>query len=126
MVAYALLSPTAGSIVVWIDRPPGGPDETPDLVIDLAADQARDAAIVLASDLPADQHSATLVVQSDEVVLAGLFLSGKPEAAWSTALASVGLILIAIASGAVVAHSAVRSIRRRTLPPDEDTRNVLA
>jgi hypothetical protein len=58
-------------------------------------------------------------------VLSGLFLSGKPEAAWSTAVASVGLIVIAVASGAVVARSAVRTIRRRTLPPDEEARNVL-
>jgi hypothetical protein len=125
LVAYVLRSPTAGSVAVWIDRAPGAQGEAPDLVIDLAAAQARDAAVVLATDLPADQHNATLVVQTDEVVLSGLFLSGKPEAAWSTAVASVGLIVIAVASGAVVARSAVRTIRRRTLPPDEEARNVL-
>lgn len=124
LVAYVLQSPTAGSLSVWVDRPPSEADAAPDLVIDLAATQARDAAVVLATDLPADRHTVTLMVQTGEVVLSGLFLSGKPEASWSTALASIGLIVIAIASGAVVALSAVRSIRRRTLPPDEEARIV--
>lgn len=122
LVAYALRSPTAGSVAIWVDRDPSTIEDPPDQVIDLEALQARDAAVVLATGLPADRHTLTLVVQTDEVVLSGFFLSGKPEAVWSTALASLGLIAIAIGAGAVVARSAVRSIRQRTLPPDEDVR----
>jgi hypothetical protein len=120
LFAYALRSPTAGALSVWIDRAPGALDTAPDSAVDLKALQARDAAVALVSGLPADRHTVTLVIDEDEVVLSGFFVSGKPEAVWSAALADVGLIAIAIGAGAVVARTAVKSIRRRTLASDAD------
>ena len=120
LFAYALRSPTAGAISVWIDEPADRPAGAPDIVIDLEESQARDAAVSLVSGLPADRHTVTVVVESDEVVFSGLFVSGKPEAVWSAGLADLGLIVIAIGSSAVVARFAVSSIRRRTLASDAD------
>ena len=115
----ALLSPDAGSVAVWIDPDPANPG-SPDREVDLSADQARDAAIVLAQGLAAEHHTIALVTTGNDVSVSGLFVSGQPASGWTAGLTAFALIAAATGALAVVGLARVQDIRNRnTLPRGE-------
>ena len=113
----ALLSPDAGSIALWIDpdlNNPGSADRT----IDLSTSQARDAAIVLAEGLAAEQHTIVLVTAGGDVTVSGFFVSGQPASGWNAGLSALALIVATAAGFAVLGLAQVLDIRdRHALPP---------
>lgn len=111
--AVGLVSPEAGSIGVWIDRENNDPTVNPDAVVDLAQLQAKDTAVLLVDHLPAARHTVTIVTSDGDVTLAGLFVTGRPEAGWHGGLGSLGLIVLAVTALAVVISVAVDDLRLR-------------
>lgn len=108
-----VLSPDAGSIVVWLDAVPGAEGASPWIEIDLSADQARDDAIALVEDIPASRHQVTIVSTGGDFAVSGFFAAGKEESGATSALATIGLFLIAVAALADVCYSAVAELRAR-------------
>ena len=113
----ALLSPDAGSIALWIDPDLNSPGEA-DRMIDLSAVQARDAAIVLAQGLPAEQHTVVIVTAGGDATVSGFFVSGQPASGWNAGLSALSLIVVASAGFAVIGLAQVLDIRdKHALPP---------
>ena len=111
-------SPESGLLNVWID--PESPTAVPTVVLDLASFQARDAAIPIASGLPAARHEITIqavVTEGQSVTISGLFVTGKPPTAWTGLMAAGGLLLAAVAALSERCYTAISAIRRRTGPP---------
>jgi hypothetical protein len=114
----AIESPDSGVVNVWIDPP--SPTAPPTVVLDLASFQARDAAIPIASGLPAARHELTIQAVVDEgesITISGLFVTGKPATAWTGTMAAAVVLLAAIVALAERCYTAVTTIRRRTGPP---------
>jgi len=109
----AIRSPDAGDVEVWLDATPGVGEAQPFAVIDLSAEQARDDAISLVADVPASRHQITIVTDGGEVAVAGFFVAGKQESAVTSALAALGLVVIAVAALADACYSAVSELRAR-------------
>lgn len=108
-----VLSPDAGTLVVWLDAEPGEPGARPRTEVDLSAPQARDAAIAIVDDVPASRHTVTLVSRGGEIIVSGVFAAGKHESGITSALAAVALFAIAVAALADVCYSAVGEVRAR-------------
>lgn len=129
----ALLGPDAGAINVWID-PPSTPGLSPNVTLDLAAPQARDASIPLAVGLPATRHRVTIqtgVNDGESVSLSGLYVAGKPTSSWIGGVAAIALACVAIGALAERCLSAVAAIRATTAPgaavtPDGDHPRVFS
>lgn len=114
-----LLSPSAGSVAVWIDPEPSNPGP-PFAEIDLSASQATDAAVVLAEGLAAGRHTIAIMTTGGEVTVSGLFVSGQPETGWHAGVTTLALVAIASVAMAVVGLARVQDIRdRNALPPLE-------
>jgi len=114
----AIESPESGMLHVWID--PSSPTAAPTLVLDLASFQARDAAIPLASGLPAARHEVIMQAVTDDnesIAISGLFVTGKPATAWTGTMAAAVVLLAAIVALVERSYTAVVSIRRRSTPP---------
>jgi hypothetical protein len=115
----ALEAPQAGVVNIWIDPDAADQTHAPDAVIDLAADQARDAAVEIASGLPASRHRLVLqAVNADgsTVAISGFFVTGKPTPVWTGLLAAVALYVIAGLAIAERCYSSLVSIRGRAQP----------
>ncbi|RIK40088.1 MAG: hypothetical protein DCC58_14395, partial [Chloroflexi bacterium] len=108
-----VVSPDAGRVTVWLDVEPSAPGAKPWAELDLHASQARDVALPLVEDVPASSHQVTLVISGGEVAISGFFTAGKEESGPTSALASLVLLVIAIAALADVCYSAVAEIRAR-------------
>lgn len=111
--AVGLVSPGAGRIGVWINADEPVTDSTPDTIVDLSGDQAEDSAMLLVDNLPAATHRITIVASEGDVTLAGLFVTGRPEAGWHGGLGAFGIIGLAIAGLAAVVAVAVDDLRLR-------------
>jgi hypothetical protein len=113
-----ILSPDGGRISVWVDADSSGGNTQPFSIASLAADQARDDAIPLVSDLPAAQHRLTIVVEGGEVTVSGFFAAGKAEPGTTSALVAIGLFAIAVVALADICYASVTELRNRALAPD--------
>ncbi len=111
--AVGLVSPGAGRIGIWIDADEPVTNRDPDQIIDLADDQAINTSVLLIDNLPAAAHRITIVASEGEVTLAGLFVTGRPEAGWHGGLGALGIIATAMAGMAVVISVAVDDLRLR-------------
>lgn len=108
-----VVSPDAGRVTVWLDVEPTDSGARPWAELDLVASQARDVALPLVEDVPASSHQVTLVISGGEVAVSGFYTAGKEESGPSSALASLVLLVIAIAALADICYSAVGEIRAR-------------
>lgn len=111
--AVGIVSPGAGQIGVWVDADVPVTSRNPDNIIDLSGDQAIDASMLLIDNLPAATHSITIVASEGDVTLAGLFVTGRPEAGLHGGLGALGIMGIAMAGLAVVISVAVDDLRLR-------------
>jgi hypothetical protein len=111
-------SPDSGIVQVWID--PQSQSELPTVVLDLESFQARDAAIPIASGLPAARHELVLQAVNEEgqsVTISGLFVTGKPATAWTGTMAAGVVLLAAVVALTERSYAAISAIRRRSTPP---------
>jgi hypothetical protein len=118
-----VLSPDAGSVVVWLDSDPGAEGATPLVEIDLSAEQATDAAIALVEDIPASQHRVTVVTTEGQIMISGFFAAGNEESNITSTLASLGLFGTAVAALADLCYSAVAELRARAGITDRPLRS---
>jgi hypothetical protein len=105
-----LMSPGGGSATVWLD-PPDGPLPLPSGEISLDAPQARDAALPLFTGLPATHHRVVLASAGGDVVVSGIFISGRATPGWANGVAAFGLLVASIAALAQICFVAVQNIR---------------
>jgi hypothetical protein len=105
-----LVSPGGGTVTVWLD-PPDGPLPPPSGEISLDAAQARDAAVPLFTGLPATQHRVVLASAGGDVVVSGIFISGRATPGWANGVAAFGLLVVSIAALAQICFAAVQNIR---------------
>jgi hypothetical protein len=105
-----LVSPGGGSASVWLD-PPDGPLPPPSGEISLDAAQARDAAVPIFTGLPATHHRVVLASAGGDVVVSGIFISGRATPGWANGVAAFGLLLVSIAALAEICCVAVQNIR---------------
>ncbi|MEX1158057.1 MAG: hypothetical protein WEC79_03920 [Thermomicrobiales bacterium] len=115
--------PDSGIVQVWID--PDSPSAPPSVVLDLAAGQARDAAIPIARGLPAARHQ--LIIQAGapdgtNVTISGLYVTGTPATAWAGMMAAAVVLLAAVVALAERSYTAVVAIRQRGRPPSRRPR----
>jgi hypothetical protein len=120
----ALLAPDAGSVAVWVDPDTSAPG-VPDAEIDLSAEQASDAAIVLAEGLSADRHTIAILTTGGEVTISGLFVSGQPETGWNAGLAILALTGIASLAMGILGLARVQDIRDRNALPPRQTAQLI-
>jgi hypothetical protein len=109
-----LLSPDGGEVAVWVDPDPTRMDQPPDTLVSLVSDQARDAAIPIATSLPAARHRVVLQVLGEDgsnVTIAGFFVAGRPVTSWTALLAAVGIIGIASAALGERSYASIAAIR---------------
>ena len=111
--AVGIVSPGAGKIGVWVDADEPVTSRDPDNIVDLSGSQALDTSMLLIDNLPAATHSITIVASEGNVTLAGLFVTGRPEAGWHGGLGALGILGIAMAGLAVVISVAVDDLRLR-------------
>jgi hypothetical protein len=111
--AVGVVSPGAGKIGVWVDAAEPVTSRDPDNIVDLSGSQAIDTSMLLIDNLPAAAHSITIVASEGDVALAGLFVTGRPEAGWHGGLGALGILGVAIAGLAVVISVAVDDLRLR-------------
>jgi len=114
----AIESPDSGLVHIWIDPP--SQTAPPTVILDLASFQARDAAIPIATGLPAARHEMIVQAVVDEgegVTISGLFVTGTPATAWTGTMAAAVVLLAAIIALSERCYTAVTTIRRRSGPP---------
>jgi hypothetical protein len=111
-------SPESGIVQIWLD--PASQSSPPTVVLNLESFQAMDAAIPIASGLPAARHESVLQAVNEEgqsVTISGLFVTGKPATAWTGTMAAGIVLLAGVIALAERSYSAVTAIRRRSTPP---------
>lgn len=120
---FAIESPDSGVVNVWID--PASPTAPPTVILDLASFQARDAAIPIASGLPAARHELVLQAITEDgesITISGLFVTGKPATAWTGMMAATVVLLAAVIALSERCYTAITAIRRRARPPRRRSR----
>jgi hypothetical protein len=79
--------------------------------ISLDATQARDAAVPLFTGLPATHHRVVVASAGGDVVVSGIFISGRATPGWANGVAAFGLLVTSIAALAQICFVAVQNIR---------------
>lgn len=108
-----LVSPDGGRLGVWIDADDPQTASDPERIVSLQRTQAADLSLLLMDGLPAARHRMTVVAADGDVSIAGLFVTGRPEAGWHGGLGAIGIIALAIAGVAVVLTVTVDDLRAR-------------
>jgi hypothetical protein len=115
----AVRSPESGQVSAWIDPIVTGDATPPDVTIDLAAPQARDAVRPLFQGLPATRHRLYVMVHNSgdtSVMVSGFYVVGRLTPAWTGLLAAGGLLTLATVTLAERSYASVVAIRSSARP----------